>query len=166
MLGGPKITHIEDKPVNEVLRIEYSDGRVASVWERFLEMTPRYFSFHNTWEPGSLAPRHGHHGDHVVYVLEGEITVGKVLCRKGSHIYLQYGDTFGPWVAGPEGAQLLGIIYNGDGRAFFADEDMAHFEQLLAERGAQMGTTPALRGLPAWRADRHANPLPGPVRAT
>jgi len=48
MLGEPKITHIEDRPVNEVLRIEYSDCRVASVWERFLEMTPRYFSFHNT----------------------------------------------------------------------------------------------------------------------
>jgi len=77
-------------------------------------------------------------------VLEGEITVGDVLCTKGSHIYLQYGDTFGPWVAGPEGAQLLGIIYNGDGRAFFADEDMAHFQQLLTDRGARMGTTSAL----------------------
>lgn len=163
MLGGPKITHINDKPANEVLRIEYGDGRSASVWERFLEMTPRYFSFHNSWEPGAMAPRHGHHGDHVVYVLGGEITVGDVLCTPGSHIYLQYGDSFGPWVAGPQGAQLLGIIYNGDGRAFFAEEDMAHFQQLLKERGARMGTTAALAGLPAWRSDRGSNPLPGPV---
>ena len=163
MIGGPKITHAHDKPEHEVVRINYRDGRVASVRERFLEMTPRYFSFHNTWEPGALAPRHGHHGDHVVYVLDGEITVGDEVCTKGSHIFLQYGDTFGPWVAGPNGAELLGIIFNGDGRAFFEDADMVHFQQILDERGAEMGTVPALTCLPAWRSDQHSNPLPGPV---
>lgn len=165
MLGGPKITHVDDVATHEVLRIEYQDGHVASVWERFLEMTPRYFSFHNQWEPGALAPRHGHHGDHVVYVLDGDIQVGDVHCTKGSHIYLQYGDTFGPWIAGPNGAELLGIIYNGDGRGHFADEHMADFQKMLEERGARMGVTPALTGLPAWRVDRHDNPLPGTVKA-
>jgi hypothetical protein len=160
MLGGPRIKHVDDVLEQEVVRIEFDDGRTASVWERFIEMTPNFLSFYNRWDPGMITRRHGHRGDHVVFILEGEVTVGDTLCRKGSHIFLMYGDTFGPWIAGPEGCVTIGIVA-GEGSSFCADEDMAAYLALLKKVGARQGTVPPLKNLPPWRP--RGNPLPGPV---
>jgi hypothetical protein len=163
MLGGPGIKHIDEVSANEVVRIEYSDGSSASIMEKFLELTPNFVSFHNRWDPGMIARRHGHHGDHVIFVLEGEVTVGDTLCRKGHHVFLMHGDTFGPWIAGPEGCELLGIIA-GEGSSFCAPEHMADYLALLETNGARQGVVPPLANLPAWKAAK-GNILPGPIKA-
>jgi hypothetical protein len=149
MLGGPRIVDLEDVPAQEVVRIEFADGRTASVYERFLETSPRMFTFHNRWDPGTMSLRHGHQADHIVFVLDGEVQVGDRMCRKGSHIFLMHGDRFGPWIAGPNGCELLGVIA-GNPAAFWTADDMAEFEALLASEGAKLGSVPPIKHLPAW----------------
>jgi hypothetical protein len=93
--------------------------------------------------------RHGHLSDHLVFVLEGEMTRGDVRCTPGMHIALDQGDTFGPFVAGPNGVTLFEVMM-GDPRSFPADED-AHRE-FLAERGVQPLPNPPIE-LPAFVQD-------------
>lgn len=147
MRGGPSIRHLDDVPAEEVVRIEFDDGRTASVWEKWIELSPRYFAFWNRWEPGAMAPRHGHTGDHAVYILRGEIRCGDVWCREGTHIMLEWGDVFGPWEAGPDGCELYGFIA-GEGTPFSSDD--AAFQELLAQRGARMVQLPMPKRLPPW----------------
>ncbi len=160
MLGGPRIVDVADVPEQEVVRIEFADGRVASIFERFLETSPRMFSFFNRWDPGMISLRHGHQGDHVVYVLAGEVRVGERLCRAGTHIFLMHGDRFGPWIAGTDGCELLGIIA-GNPAPFWTAEDMAEYHALLERHGAKSGAVPPLKLLPAWMPQQ--SNLPGPV---
>ena len=102
MQGGPRITHLDDVPMEEMLRFVFSDGRTASIWERWIEMSPRYVAFWNRRDPGAMSPLHGHTGDHINLILKGEIRCGEVVCGEGTHIMLEWGDLFGPWEAGPE----------------------------------------------------------------
>ena len=71
MFGGPRIVDTEEVDAREVVRIEFDDGRSASIWERFLLPSPSMFTFYNKWDPGMISLRHGHQSDHVVYVLSG-----------------------------------------------------------------------------------------------
>ncbi len=160
MLGGPSFRHIDEVREQEVVRIEFDDGRSASIWERFLESTPHFFAFWNRWDPEMISLTHGHRGDHTVFVLEGEVTVGGRLCPKGTHIFLMHGDRFGPWIAGPDGCELLGVIA-GEGSAFWSDEDMVDYLALLEKNGAKQSTVPALQKREPWKP--RGNPLPGPV---
>jgi len=32
-------------------RFEFADGRTASIWEKWIAMSPRYFAFWNRWDP-------------------------------------------------------------------------------------------------------------------
>ena len=162
MLGGPRIVDLEDIPEQEVVRIEFADGSVASVFEKFLETSPRMFSFYNRWAPGMMSLRHGHQADHIVYVLEGEVQVGDRLCRKGTHIFLMHGDRFGPWIAGENGCELLGIIA-GNPTAFWTADDMAEYEALLSRHGARMAPIPPIKHLPAWMPQQAS--VPGPIEA-
>ena len=61
MRGGPHVVHLDDVPAEEMLRFEFADGHTASIWEKWIEMSPRYFAFWNTWDPGAMTPRHGPH---------------------------------------------------------------------------------------------------------
>jgi hypothetical protein len=72
MMGGPSIKHLDDVPTEEMLRWEFADGHTASIWEKWIEMSPRYFAFWNRWEPGALSPLHGHTGDHINLILAGD----------------------------------------------------------------------------------------------
>ena len=134
MMGGPAIKHLDDVPEEEMLRYRFADGRTASIWEKWIEQSPRYYAFWNRWEPGAMTPQHGHTGDHINFILQGEIRCGDVVCRAGTHIMLEWGDLFGPWIAGPEGCELYGFIA-GDGAAFPGDD--ALFQALLKEQGAE-----------------------------
>lgn len=62
MRGGPIIRHLDDVPAQEMSRFRYADGRTASIWEKWIEMSPRYLAFWNKWDPGALSLPHGHHG--------------------------------------------------------------------------------------------------------
>ena len=77
------------------------------------------------------------------------MTCGDVHCRAGTHIALDHGDTFGPFIAGPDGVVLFEVMM-GDPRSFPADPD--GYRTLLAERGVEQLPNPAI-DLPGWLED-------------
>ena len=105
--------------------------REVSVREKWLDFSPAFLSLYAKWDPGMIVQAHGHNSNHVVFVLDGEMTCGTVRCSKGSHIALDQGDTFGPFVAGPNGVELFEVMM-GDPRSFLADPE--GYERFLAER--------------------------------
>lgn len=152
MYGGPKITHLDDVPAEEMLRFKFTDGSTASIWEKWIEMSPRYIAFWNQWDPGAMSPHHGHHGDHINLILSGEIrSADGIVCPAGTHIMLEYGDLFGPWVAGPEGCTLYGFVAaegGSGGRAYPGDPDV--WQSFLAEHGAESVPLPLPKRIPPW----------------
>jgi hypothetical protein len=130
MPGSPRFTHLDDIGWQEVRRQQHGD-RTVSVREKWLDFTDRFLSLYARWDPGMIVQPHGHNSDHVVFVLEGEMTCGDVVCGAGMHIALDQGDAFGPFVAGPEGVVLFEVMM-GDPRSFPADE--AGYAQFLAAR--------------------------------
>jgi hypothetical protein len=46
-MGGPIIKHLDEFPAEELLRIRFANGRTASIWEKWIEMSPRYVAFWN-----------------------------------------------------------------------------------------------------------------------
>jgi len=148
MPGGPRITHLDRVEWEEVRTIDYGD-RTASVREKWLDFSPRFLSLLAEWDPGMMIHAHGHNSDHVVYVLEGEMACGDVQCGPGTHLALDQGDTFGPFIAGPNGVVLFEVMM-GDPRSFPADEDGWH--ALLAARGATQAPNPKI-ALPDWLED-------------
>jgi hypothetical protein len=145
---GPRIRHLDDVPWEEVRKIDYGD-RTASVREKWLDFSPRFLSLLAEWDPGMMIHAHGHNSNHIVYVLEGDMTCGDVRCGPGTHIALDQGDTFGPFIAGDQGVVLFEVMM-GDPRSFAADEEA--WEQLLAERGAKQAPNPKI-ALPDWLED-------------
>ena len=144
-----RITHVEDVEWQEVKAQQHGDRRV-SVWEKYLEWTPELMVLYARYDAGMLTERHGHMSDHIVYVLEGEITVGDRRCPAGTNIVLEQGASFGPIEAGPDGALMLEIMM-GDPRSVPADPD--GFAQVLAERGITPLPNPPIEA-PAWFGTR------------
>ena len=148
MAGGPRFARLDDVPWQEVRRQRHGDHE-ASVREKWLEFSPRYLSLYARWDPGMIVHAHGHRSDHVVFVLEGDMTCGDVHCRAGTHIALDHGDTFGPFIAGPDGVVLFEVMM-GDPRSYPADP--GGYRTLLAERGVEQLPNPAI-DLPGWLED-------------
>jgi hypothetical protein len=148
-MTGPRFSTLDTTPDQEVRRIAQAGGTTASVFEKWLDFSPRFLSMWARWDPGMLVHAHGHLSDHVVFVLEGEMTCGDVRCTPGTHIALNQGDTFGPFVAGPEGVVLFEVMM-GDPRSFPADPD--GWQRLLDDRGAAQLPNPAI-DLPGWLDD-------------
>jgi hypothetical protein len=121
----------------------------GDVREKGLKFSEDYLSLYARWDPGMLVHAHGHNSHHVVFVLEGEMTCGDVRCPAGTHIALDQGDTFGPFVAGPEGVTLFEVMM-GDPRSFTADLD--GYERLLAEKDVRQLPNPAI-DMPDWLED-------------
>jgi hypothetical protein len=147
-MSSPRFTHLDRTDAQEVRRQRHGD-RTVSIRERWLDFNPAYLSLHAEWDPGMIVQRHGHMSHHVIYVLEGEMTCGDVRCTPGTHIALDQGDTFGPFVAGPEGVVLFEVMM-GDPRSFPAD--VGEFEATLEERGVEQLPNPPI-DLPAWLED-------------
>ncbi len=148
-MAGVRITEVDDGAWEEVRRIGFEDGRTASVRERWLDFSPRYLSLLARWDPGMMVHAHGHLSHHVVFVVEGEMTCDGVVCGPGTHLALDQGDTFGPFVAGPVGVVLFEVMM-GDPRSFPADE--TGWAALLAEKGATQLPNPPI-ALPEWLQD-------------
>src|SRR3954454_6662272 len=125
-----RITRVDDVPWQEVKAQAHGDRRV-SVWEKYLEWTPDLMVLYARYDPGMLIERHGHRSDHIVYVIDGAITVGDRHCGPGTNIVLEQGAVFGPIEAGADGALLLEIMM-GDPRSNPADPE--GFAALLAAR--------------------------------
>ncbi len=143
-----RFRHAEDEKWQEVRALQLPGGR-ACVREKWLEFTPNFLCLYARWDPGMMVHKHGHNSDHVVFVMEGEMTCGDVRCTPGMHITLEQGAAFGPFVAGPEGVVLFEVMM-GDPRSWPADPE--GFEKLLAERGASKLPNPPIE-LPDWLED-------------
>ena len=130
-MPSPRFSHLDDLEFQEVRRIGQGD-RTMSVREKWLDFSPEYLSLYAKWDPGMIVQPHGHNSNHVIFVLEGEMTCGDVLCRKGGHIALDQGDTFGPFVAGPNGCVLFEIMM-GDPRSFPVEQEA--YQKFLADQG-------------------------------
>src|SRR5581483_8167199 len=115
MGGGPRFCHLDEVPWQEVRRQQHGD-RQASVREKWLDFSPRFLSLYARWDPGMIVHAHAHRSDHVVFVLEGEMSCGDVHCPPGTHIALNEGDPFGPFIAGPDGVVLFEVMM-GDPRS-------------------------------------------------
>jgi hypothetical protein len=57
-------------------------------------------------EPNYVVERHAHHADEIIYVTQGEIRFGSVVCPVGSSIRIPKITLYG-FTSGPEGAQFL-----------------------------------------------------------
>ena len=147
--GSPRFVHLDDLGWQEVRRQRHGD-RTASVYEKWLDLNDRFLSLYARWDPGTMVQPHGHNSDHVVFVLEGEMTCGDVHCGPGTHIALDQGDTFGPFIAGPEGVVLFEVMM-GDPRSFPADQEA--WQALLADRGVELLPNPPI-DLPDWLPDQ------------
>jgi hypothetical protein len=141
--ASPRITHIDDVPWQEVRRQQHGPepDSTASVYEKWLDVAGGFLSLYARWDPGMMVQPHGHNSDHVVFVLEGSMTCGAVECGPGTHIALDQGDDFGPFVAGPDGVVLFEVMM-GDPRSFPARQDEWH--ALLAERGVTLLPNPPI----------------------
>jgi hypothetical protein len=139
--SSPRIVHVDDVAWQEVRRQQHGPNpeRTASVYERWLDTDGQFLSLHARWDPGMMVQPHGHNSDHVVFVLEGSMTCGDVECRPGTHIALDHGDDFGPFVAGPDGVVLFEVMM-GDPRSFPARQD--EWRALLDERDVRLLPNP------------------------
>jgi hypothetical protein len=149
MAGGPRFVHLDDLTWQEVRRQRHNDERDVSVREKWLDFSPEFLSLYAKWDPGMIVQPHGHNSNHVIFVLEGEMTCGDVRCVKGTHIALDQGDTFGPFVAGPDGVELFEVMM-GDPRSWGDDPEV--YERVLEERGVEPLPDPPLE-YPPWLAD-------------
>ncbi len=147
-MASPRFTRLEDLEWQECRRQQHGD-RTASVWEKWPEFSPRYLTIYARWDPGMIVQRHAHASDHVVFVIEGEMTCGDVHCPAGTHIALDQGDEFGPFVAGPDGVVLFEIMM-GDPRSIPADLDA--YQQFLTARGVEQLPNPPI-AMPGWITD-------------
>ena len=138
--GSPRFRHLDGEKWQEVRRQHHGD-HTASVWEKWLEFSPRYLSLYARWDPGMMVHAHGHNSDHVILVLEGEMTCGDVVCAKGTHIALDQGDTFGPFIAGPDGVVLFEVMM-GDPRSFPADQE--EYARFLEAKGVTLLPNPPI----------------------
>jgi hypothetical protein len=149
MPGSPRFSHLDDLNWQEVRRQRHGD-HTASVREKWLDLNEHYLSLYARWDPGMMIQPHGHNSHHIVFVLEGSMTCGDVPCGPGTHIALDQGDTFGPFIAGPEGVVLFEVMM-GDPRSFPADQEA--WLALLEERGVELLPNPPIE-LPDWLPDR------------
>jgi hypothetical protein len=148
MARGPRIRHLDELKWQEVRKQQHGD-HTASVREKWPEFSDRYLTVYAEYDPGMMVHAHGHKSDHVVFVISGDVMCGDVHCPAGTHIALDHGDTFGPFIAGPNGAVLFEVMM-GDPRSFPADPE--GFEKLLAERGVQQLPNPPI-DMPDWLED-------------
>lgn len=126
------IVHESEVPWTEVVAQQHGERRV-SVHEKFLEWSPDRMVVLGRYDPGMIIERHGHKSDHIIYILEGEVTIGDRVCQKGSLIVLEEGAAFGPLEAHPEHGCLMFETWLDDPLPVPADKDGYH--RLLAERG-------------------------------
>ena len=147
-MAEPRFRHVDDEKWHEVRALEQA-GQRLSVWEKWLEFSPKLLCLYARWDAGMMVQRHGHNSDHILFVVSGEMSCGDVRCTRGMHITLEQGAAFGPFIAGPEGVELFEVMM-GDPRSW--PDDVEGFEKLLEERGARKLPNPKIE-LPDWIED-------------
>lgn len=143
-----------DCPYIAVRSQRNADGSESHVWEKWVAFSvePLYLALFARWDPGMIVRHHGHYSPHTLTVLSGSLTCGEVELGPGGHIELPQGASFGPFVAGPEGAELYEVMM-GDPRSWSDDE--TSMRTWLADRGVTQLPDPPI-DLPAGLTDLRA----------
>jgi hypothetical protein len=128
-----RFVQADDVPFTEVVAQLHGDRR-ASVHIKFLEWTPDRFVAYTRYDPGLVLERHGHSSDHLLFVLDGELTVGDRVCTAGTLVVLERGAAFGPLVAGPDGVTFL---EHHAGDVTPVPVDKAGYQALLGQLGIE-----------------------------
>jgi hypothetical protein len=79
--------------------------------------------------------RHGHEGDEIIFVIEGDLMVGDEHVAAPATIILERNNPFGPLVAGALGTTILEVFIDGY-RTACSDPDSIH--DLLEEQGIEL----------------------------
>ena len=69
--------------------------------------TPEVFLVHRG--KSFVGPRHSHSEDEIIYILEGDVTVGNEHCPTGTVLFIQKDTPYGPLRSGPGGVTFLNI---------------------------------------------------------
>src|SRR3954451_13956201 len=131
MADGLRISHIDDLEWTEV-RVQTDGTRRRSVWNRFVEMTPKRSVIYTRYDPGFILPRHSHVDEEIIFVVEGDLMIGDRHCPKGSVIVLEAETMFGPLIAGDEGTLIFEVFPGVTDRH---DADLDEWHRVLDERG-------------------------------
>jgi hypothetical protein len=87
------------------------DGKVLRAHSRFpiahFETGPWFGRA--KYDPGMRVEAHWHPCNEVLYITQGELTVGGEAYKAGTALAIDEGTVYGPLVAGPEGAEFLTI---------------------------------------------------------
>jgi hypothetical protein len=134
------ITRDAAVPWTEVIAQQHGDER-RSVHEKFIEWNNQRMVVLGRYDPGVILERHGHSSDHLVYVMEGELTVGDYRCPKGTLVVLEEGAAFGPLVAHETEGCLLFETWLDDVTPVPADKPGYH--ALLESKGIVRLPNPA-----------------------
>lgn len=136
----PRFRHTDEEKWRE-MRIQNHGGKRVSVHEKWLEYSPRVLAFIGKWDPGMIVQYHGHMSINSIFILEGSMMCGDVLCTKGMQITLDIGTPYGPNIAGPEGVTTYQVML-GDPTPWYADPD--GFKALMREKGVTQLPNPPL----------------------
>lgn len=136
--------HVDDVPTQEVVAQLHGERRVG-VQLKFLEWNASRMVAYTYYDPGLILERHGHSSDAIIFVIEGDITVGDRPCPAGTLIILEKGAVFGPIEAGADGCTFL-ECYGDDVRPVPADKD--GYYRLLASRGIERLPNPVFEAPP------------------
>ena len=63
-------------PATEVVPQLHDGERKVAVHCRIMEWTPERMVSHTYYDPGLVLPRHSHASDSLIYILDGEVTIG------------------------------------------------------------------------------------------
>jgi hypothetical protein len=153
---APVFRHLDDDdvPWQQVKTQRNADGTTSSVWEKWLAFSaePPYLSLYARYDAGMIVRRHGHNSPHVLFVLDGDVTIGDRHCPAGTHVELPHGAAFGPIRAGDSGALLFEVML-GDPRSWGDDPDA--FTRMLTAHGVEALPDPPLT-FPAWLEDQRS----------
>src|SRR5207248_7493199 len=100
LVREPVFGHVDDDdgPWQQVKAQRNADGSTSLVGEKWLAFSadPPYLSLYARYDPGMIVRRHGHNSPHVLFVLEGAVTIGDRNCPAGTHVELPHNTTFKP----------------------------------------------------------------------
>ncbi len=147
----PSVSYVHDDELPFVdVKSQMQGDQKISVWLKMLDLSPERAFYHTRYDPGLVLQRHGHHSNHYVYVIRGDVWFDGEHCQAGSLIVLPLCATFGRFVVGESGAETI-EVYFGDSRPIPADK--REWAEIKRERGIAELPNPPL-DVPEWFGER------------
>jgi hypothetical protein len=132
---GVRIVRWEDLPWRLHRPQRHADGRFVAVHSQLIDSAPDRRVLHTKYDPGLVLERHGHEGDEIIFVIEGDLMVGDEHVAAPATIILERNNPFGPLVAGSLGTTILEVFIDGY-RTARSDPDS--IRNLLVEQGIEL----------------------------